>query len=401
MFGIWRSRLAGFFLILAICPPFGLQGSYLGFSGWKVLWLAAVAVLTSSRLDPYWLPWLLWCALCAVKASRPEIAFRGLHWTYENGVAQTLILWVLWGSDWPEKKAWMKAALITACLFTFGQAMLNGRVPGTMFDEPNSGRMYGSFGSPVLLGSFLALGVVGTSSLVRVLCFGALLLTKARSSIIAVVAGGVFLYWHRRPRPGVVAILAGIIIVAAGFSFSGRGIVRSDAGRRILWDVCLKAVRARPLMGWGPENTMYAVEATKDKAEWDKVYSTTTQDHAHNNVLEALVTTGIPGVILFSLLSWYCWNMVEGREGQAVLLTLFVAGLFNPVSFAAKACAMILVAPRHPYKRPWASLVAVISVVSMLWCWRQASNIADEGLPLVMRQDAGLVIGYLNPADQK
>lgn len=188
------------------------------------------------------------------------------------------------------------------------------------------------------------------------LAFWAMWFTGSRGAMAGLVAGGAvfaggYALWGapRRIRRALLAGLAtafaaGILLTAALLtsglpSFVERafsaaptlqrlasisGQETSILGRIEAYETATEAFRARPLLGWGPENYLVAwgLHSTFDEAI--EVY-----DQAHNKALEALVATGGVGLLayltLWGVMAWALLRAARRREGGDRMLALGVA----------------------------------------------------------------------------
>lgn len=102
--------------------------------------------------------------------------------------------------------------------------------------------------------------------------------------------------------------------------------LRKSRTREISWGISWNAFKQKPLLGWGPENYIYAF-ASHFNPEYAE-YDTTWFDKAHNQYFEALVTTGALGLISYlSLFAITIRNFY--RKGQFVFVGLVSAYMFN------------------------------------------------------------------------
>ena len=78
--------------------------------------------------------------------------------------------------------------------------------------------------------------------------------------------------------------------------------VRASNGRTMIWLIGLRAWLVHPIIGWGPDGFMRAFESAVG-ADWYATLSNAgvgfgSADNAHNFLIQALVTLGIPGLAL-------------------------------------------------------------------------------------------------------
>jgi tetratricopeptide (TPR) repeat protein/O-antigen ligase len=204
------------------------------------------------------------------------------------------------------------------------------------------GRAGSTFGNPILLGGYLAAIVPLTAAAVVVLpnrtariaaavalvlqC-SALMAAGSRGPLLglaaAAVAGLVLSVWTFGARRRVMAAVGLCVAVAAaaistqidraGSLFdatSGSGRVRL-----LIWDAGLEAVRSnapRAALGFGPEmfRVAHAPHAAGELARLER--SDAQPDRAHNDLIDALVTTGIAGAA--ALLALYGAVVLAGMR---------------------------------------------------------------------------------------
>lgn len=192
-------------------------------------------------------------------------------------------------------------------------------------------RAFGSVGSPVELGTYLAMllpfalaEVIDGKSLEHRLLPGAgliilttgLLLTFTRAAWAAAVVGIVLVVFIRRPARQVVLAGAAVILVVVGITVAtGRiggssSIVQalgsratstatlsegSVAWRLQLWKDSIHLLAARPLVGSGPDSFGLVYPSVQS-------LSTPGIDKAHNDLLQVAVTNGLLGILAYYLL---------------------------------------------------------------------------------------------------
>lgn len=186
------------------------------------------------------------------------------------------------------------------------------------------GRPAGPSGGPTYLGMLLAM------------CLPAALSTGSRAAVALIIAGliaagsaGAWLgaaagvAWYCKERVTRRAALVAALAVGLGaWVYAGRSDPwRSQAGRWEAWRAAGAVARAHPLYGVGPSQFQVLAPAN-GPGKYHR--------HAHNDILEAAATTGIPGAIL--LIAFWCaaiWRH-RGTVTGAMLISLCVALKFNP-----------------------------------------------------------------------
>ena len=140
------------------------------------------------------------------------------------------------------------------------------------------------------------------------LCGAALLMTNSRSPLVMVILILLLVYaftWKRLYAGLFVASVALLVLAALipfgqefllkAFSRSGDASeVTSFTGRTDIWYAVLKLVEAQPLMGYGYASSVFVLPQHASEVGF-------ATSHAHNVILQLLLTTGWIGVALFTL----------------------------------------------------------------------------------------------------
>ena len=177
------------------------------------------------------------------------------------------------------------------------------------------GRLRSTWGNPsVLAGFVLLLGPLCAARAVspgrrRWAAAAALALSgvmlvgsQSRGAVLAVGAVAVVLALARSSKRQRLWIAAAVGSLAAATAVVGRWeqFGYGFRGRVAIWEVAVKAIADRPLLGAGPE--MFLVEYSERVSaqavrEFGR-YSTT--DRAHNGILDFAVSSGIPAAVLYT-----------------------------------------------------------------------------------------------------
>ena len=222
-------------------------------------------------------------------------------------------------------------------------------------------------------------------------------MSGTRSAWVAVVAGLIswaILSGVRLTKRGAIA-LALVAVAGVGLLFSPAGTrlrarlqwsVEEPAGggRPVIWRDTLRMAAARPLTGYGLETfqTAFLQWQSEDLAH---LFPDFHQESPHNTLLDALVSAGVPGLLL--VLCWGGLGLVAGLRSRAsgasaagpllaALVASGTAAMFNAVMFApAMATALVLAAlislepaeagPNSANSGKWLSIagIAVAAVV--------------------------------------
>ncbi len=284
---------------------------------------------------------------------------------------------------------------VAVCIPAFSQ--IGGH--GFMAWSIQGGRSGSTFGSPVFLGSYLAILLplawvqrgepgwprIGSRALLVVIGCG-LMTTGSRGSILAAVSG-VFLIEYLRNRE--IAIEVGIFIPAIAAMFflryahSAPHATSSDAGRFETWRIAVMAWRAHPILGWGPDTFTLAFRQFMTQRFVDaNKQDIFIQQSAHNDILQVLSTLGVIGLAAYTYLNMRVARLLaKADDPEALGITgaiaaLFINAKFNPIPLAVMVIAACLIGcldRGNPYPedtmerdRPWAWLAAVASVVIAL-----------------------------------
>jgi exopolysaccharide production protein ExoQ len=140
------------------------------------------------------------------------------------------------------------------------------------------------------------------------LCGAALLMTNSRAplAMVCVILLATYAFTWKRLYAGLFLLSVGILLLAVVLPFgqdtllkavsrSGDiGEVTSFTGRTEIWYGVLKLVEMQPWMGYGYASSVFVLPQYVNEIGF-------TTSHAHNLMLQLLLTTGWIGVILFTL----------------------------------------------------------------------------------------------------
>ncbi len=179
--------------------------------------------------------------------------------------------------------------------------------------------------SPLLIGSNL---LFNGTTFSQVLESPSMLLGSGRSSSVVVYSilmfmGGIFLLkklpqtirkvslwlW---PAAWLVAITIGLaLLFTPGTAVQNAYIKASTGARIVVWESAMKGVADRPLLGWGPENFVYAFEKHFDNRLYLPENSGEVWfDRAHNVFVDTLIGQGVVGITFFTVLILALWRVV-------------------------------------------------------------------------------------------
>lgn len=256
------------------------------------------------------------------------------------------------------------AAFPAACRLVLGEAYAL---------STQGGRAGATFGSPIFLGSYLALllplawdkfanhddavdrkfptrAMLGYFA-IFVLLIAGLVASKSRGSLVAGAAGVVLvdLLRGKYRRAGLLVLLGATAGTALFLARAGH---RSDLGRFEVWRAALLAFKQHPVFGWGPDTFGLAfrqfMSAKFVAAEGNDI---SIQLSAHSDLLQALVTMGVVGLLayLYFLVNVTGFLFTKWLEDEpevigiaGATLALFINAKFNPIPLAVIAALAAL-----------------------------------------------------------
>jgi putative inorganic carbon (hco3(-)) transporter len=137
--------------------------------------------------------------------------------------------------------------------------------------------------------------------------------TLSRGALLAVAAGGAVIVALVRPPHGwrYFAAAVGASIFAFAVVAGGRLVDTGSAGttstRELLWRAAVKMVADHPLFGVGLDQFLYQYAPHYvEPAGWAERYTS----HPHNLILDAWLSLGVPGLVVFGLLAAICLGYV-------------------------------------------------------------------------------------------
>lgn len=306
------------------------------------LFLAAAGVSSVTGIDPYRSLW--------GEPLRAEGLLQMLSW------AGVFLAAAIAFRDATVRRGFLTAVVLAA--LAFGAAAVFGETLRWLISEEEFNyRLLGVYLNPLYFGNVMALSAGCALLLARTAdermrrlayvaaaALGFIALASGARSVVFGAAGGVLVAGTLAATAGGIRvpsrhtariIIALIAVCAVLLLLSPRFFGRledwnpgesSVASRVDVWRSDLPAIRARPLLGWGPESHLIIFHSwfTADFYRW----TTEVYDRAHNSVVETLITTG-----------------AIGFAAAAVLL-------------AALAATLLRLARRDPHSRTEAVLLA-------------------------------------------
>jgi O-antigen ligase len=270
---------------------------------------------------------LVWLALATALSSRPALSFYGSAWRRYGALAQIAVLLLAWSISGVANRAAIFLRVVAAAgalpavygiVQYFGwdpilpaAAYHIGEGVWTIVRPPSTMGYASYFATWLLFVIFWSLALPGKAAkIAAALAAVALLLTGTRAAVLGLVVGAAIWAFWRGFRMSRRAVAAGALILAAGaaFYFSPPGqMMRSrtrwfqedpwGGARLLLWRDSLRTGLSRPLVGYGPE-TFSATFPHFESRELARAYPDFAHESPHNIFLDALVSQGVPGLLL-------------------------------------------------------------------------------------------------------
>lgn len=428
--GLWGLGLAAAGPLLAVFPL--VSGAYsvpklvVLSAGVLAAWAALVRRGAAARATPLDRP-LLACAaalLASFAASSDHfLSFIGRYQMYSLGVVPLGLFAALYyaavRAGQPEEPRPLlrlcAAAAVVMGLHALFQAA--GVEPVAFLSNKfPQGRAIGTLGNPAYFGACLvpllplSLGLaldregkdrfLGWAAAAAVLA--GLFASGSRGAFAGAAAGAGAALWlmGRLSVPGRRLLWAGglAVLVAGGVAASMRlrRFSASDSARFAMWDAALRAAPAHPWLGTGPDTFEGLLRRGRTDAFIRAVGPVAGQANAHNDLLQALTTTGVAGLAAYAWLAWALAVLAWRARGDpyraaaaGALAGLFLQAKVNPVPLPAMALAALCAAwlcplPAGPAKgrRPLldgavlalcaAAFVLVLRLASADWSHKKA-----------------------------
>lgn len=370
---------AGVFLLPLIFIPF-LQN---GFEGAKVVffqvWILILGILSSfyilSRKSAVnnglilvlVMTYFFWNLFTGILGVSPVDSFYGLYWRKEGLVTlggYVIMVWVISGvlkrNDMRTFYKILIASGFSVCAYV-GINILMQRFFGWPI-QLYSNRMVGTLGNPNFLGGYLAIifpliFLIKNWPIRLFVSFGFLvtmLLSGSRGAFLGMGVVFVFFLWLKLIFQNKLVGWSIFVIFVFGFLLWFNSwlwtIPWKDpnfaASRQRLWARGIMALAKRPILGYGLENYSIAVKhISYPKIKFGfggEVYA----DKAHNEILEILISSGIPGLVLWMGIFLYVARNYYIRRQYlflAALLIFFVKAQTNVVSVSEYVLYWMLV----------------------------------------------------------
>ena len=301
-------------------------------------------------------------AISTALSASPALGFYGSAWRRYGALAQVAVLLLAWslGAQAGSTRAILGIVSIAGAITAaYGIAQYFGWDPilptaayhigegiWTIVRPPGTLGYVSYFATWLVFVVFLSLAVPGRlSKVIAALALVAMLLTGTRAALLGLAAGAVVWFGWRGVRISRRAI--GIsLCIALAFAVAGSAFYVSPLGqplrsrarwfaddpwggaRPLLWRDSLRMGIERPLFGYGPE-TFTAIFPHFESRELARAYPDFAHESPHNIFLDALVSQGIPGLLL--LVSWCAlgftaaWRIRKRHPAEAAGLAAALA----------------------------------------------------------------------------
>ncbi len=309
---------------------------------------------------------------------------------------------------------------------------------GFMAWSIQNGRIGSTFGSPIFLGSYLALiiplawvkfGEIKDHSALSVLkatllllLSVALLATRCRGSILG-AAAGVLMIEHLRGKR--IAMWVGIFVPVIALVWIARATALSDIGRLEIYRIAIMSWAEHPAFGWGPDTFSLAFRQFMTERF---IASNNGQDffiqlNAHNDVLQILSTLGIVGLAAYTFFYVEVARLLRRAlvsEPEAIgiagaITAMFVNAKFNPIPLAVLVISAVLIGSLDraiPEDREdgsriglWTATAAALLLVGVFGVMcdaerhqRYGENLSRRGMPVEAAEQFN-VAARINPFD--
>jgi O-antigen ligase len=247
----------------------------------------------------------------------------------------------------------------------------------------------------------------------------AVVLSGTRGALAGLAAGAVLLGIWNRQRVSMrhAAIGAGFCAASLVFLLSPRGTqlrarlmwAREDlkGGARLwLWRDSLRMAANRPLIGYGPDT--FGIEFPQyQSVELSRAYPDFYHESPHDILLDALVSQGIPGLVVLGGFIGLGWMAPRKQPGAPYLLAALAAGLVSGtfVCFTLTgylyfyATIALLVGPVHEretQRSPVLARIAAAPVIALFLSFAFQVTLSDMFLARAKRAlDTGLIADAL------
>lgn len=306
------------------------------------------------------------------------LSFFGMYNYYAYGVwplglcAALYYLSAFGLSDEEKSRGVLRACLAAAALVGLYAVLQSvGIEPFSQIGTLLNARAISTLGSPVSLGAYLALALPAAlywaldekrGKLFGFICLaaiiGGLIASIARAAWLSAAAAFAFYLLltgrlrglRLSPKKLVVIVFAGAVLGAVLFMrLSARQTAKLNESARVeIWRAAWISFLEHPWIGSGPDTFELGFRRNKS-AEYVKASAVLEyQAHAHNDILEVLVTTGLAGALAYAFFLLSLFKAAQRALGDpraaalfCGLLALFLNMKFNPVPLEALVLASL------------------------------------------------------------
>jgi len=347
-------------------------------AGVLLAWIGVVRSAAPGRATPLDRP-LLACGVVvlagAAGSADPVLSFLGRYQMYALGVLPLGLFAALYyaavRTGQPEEPRPLLRACAAAGMLMGLHALFQAAGVEPIAHLPSKfpqGRAVGTLGNPVYFGACLvalfplSLGLMldkdgkdrflGALGALGVLA--GLFASGSRGAFLGAALGAAVYLWlsGRLRAPGRRALWAGalaaVLVAGVAASLRLRRVSVSDSARLAMWDSALRAVPARPWLGSGPDTFESLLRRGRTDGFIRALGPEAGQANAHNDLLQALTTTGLAGLAAYgwligalAALAWRSRGDPYRAAAAGSLAGLFLQAKFNPVPLPAMALAAV------------------------------------------------------------
>ncbi|MBI2463631.1 O-antigen ligase family protein [Candidatus Peregrinibacteria bacterium] len=132
---------------------------------------------------------------------------------------------------------------------------------------------------------------------------------------------------------GSAVIFATFFFIAQRFNAEG---IRSLESRVVIWKSVMPAIKNMPLFGYGLDTFEFVYDRFKNPAIYEYELFTSTNNSAHNIILDIFIQRGIFGIMsLFAMIIFFLWKIYKYRSiPEAWFLFSIFFGWFSSLMFS-------------------------------------------------------------------
>lgn len=289
--------------------------------------------------------------LSAALSPDPLVSLLGSYGAYYSGVLSSFIYLALFFLSVGEDQDFVLDSLIVFA--TLAGLIGCAQKLGFFLPYPLAGgRVMSTLGSPVYLSGLFALSIPLTLYRKRyaflapqALC---LLLTLSRGGVLGAACGCVIAAAQRWGDSKKFLYASTVLTILGTLCVFGIGKLRpssskSDSGRLVMADVASRAIRAYPILGYGPDTFHHAMVDYRTKEQDDLMGKRWSNDHSHNIILNSLATTGLLGFLSLAFLVFRFFSTANlVKPLLPGLIGLGIYSMVQPLPFCLKGVLAML-----------------------------------------------------------